>query len=583
MNMKTRQLRCELLEKREYFAADVVLQWNDLALQAIRTNSTPPPIASRALAIVHTAIYDAVNAIDREHAPYAVNMLASPVASSEAAVAAAAYTTLVALYPLQKPIFTAAFAANKEHIPNGAAENAGIEVGKKVAQAILRQRSQDGSTDIVNYTPGTLPGEWRPTPPAFAPALLPQWGNVTPFAMETTSQFSPYGIPALSSFEYAAAYNEVKILGDINSTTRTANQTNTALFWANGAGTATPPGHLNLMAQQVSEQQGNTLAENARLFAMFNVALADAAIMAWNTKYDTNFWRPVTGIHEGDTDGNSRTVGKPDWTPLLPTPPFPAYVSGHASFSSAAAAVLRDFYGTDKISFTLPSENPAVSARSFRSFSHAAQESANSRLYAGIHWRFDNEDGLSAGRALGEFVADNFFQKIETTAQTGIVGKELVVIGSNADDRITLNLVNDRIQIWNHAQLIGEFANSRINRIAIAAHNGNDFVQVSNNIFKPVTVLGGNGNDILLGGSGHDTLDGGLGHDYLYGLQGNDTLYGHGGVDHLYGGLGHDYLIGGSENDWLYGDSGNDTLSDHRSHNHFFGGLGWDNLLDSFE
>jgi len=285
-----------------------------------------------------------------------------------------------------------------------------VTLGQQVATSILAIRATDGSNLTVPYTPGTAPGDWRPTPPALAPALLPQWPYVTPWAMTSGSQFRPHGVPDLTSAEYTAAFNEVKDLGSATSVTRTVDQTQIALFWANGAGTSTPPGHLNVAASLVAQAEGNTLAENARLFALLNVALADAAIASWDAKYAENFWRPITAIRDAATDGNPDTAADPTWTSLIATPPFPAYTSGHSSFSGAAAAVLAAYFGRDDISFTLPSENVSVAARSYTSFSQAAQESADSRLYGGIHWRFDNQDGLTSGASLGNFVAGNFLE-----------------------------------------------------------------------------------------------------------------------------------------------------------------------------
>jgi hypothetical protein len=529
----------------------MVLEWNEIALAAFRTASTPPPIASRALAIVHTAVYDAVNAIERTHEPFAVDALAAPSTSPEAAVAAAAHAALVSLLPAQQATFDAALVASLATIPDGAAENLGVALGADVAAQMLALRSNDGATAVVLYTPGSDPGDWQPTPPANAPAVLPQWADLVPFAMSSPSQFSPSGIPALTSAAYTAAFNEVKSLGDVNSITRTADQTAIARFWANGGGTATPPGHLNILAQIVAEQQGNTLAENARLFAMLNVAMADAAIMAWDAKFATDYWRPITGIRATD-DTNPDTVQDASWTPLITTPPFPSYVSGHSSFSGAAAAVLEHFFGTDNIAFTLPSENPAVADRSFTSFSQAAQESADSRMYGGIHWRFDNEDGLTAGTALGQFVADNFFESATQGAEAGLVGTTLVVFGTEGRDLLSVVRRNGNLVVYRGTHKLGTFAASTVTAIDISALGGNDVVQVGPNIATPATIRGGEGNDRIFGGRGHDTLLGEGGHDYLFGLLGNDTLDGGAGNDWLFGGPGLDTLIGGPGRNRLF-------------------------------
>ena len=548
---RPRRLSLEALEPRSLMAADMVLEWNDVALAAIRTASTPPPIASRALAIVHTSIYDAVNAIERTHEPYAVDVLAAPSTSAEAAVAAAAHAALVSLFPAQQATFDAALAASLTTIPDGAAEDLGVALGEDVAAKILALRANDGATTVVNYAPGNDPGDWQPTPPAGAPALLPQWADLVPFAMNSPSQFSPSSIPALTNAAYTAAFNEVKSLGDINSLTRSADQTAIARFWANGAGTATPPGHLNILAQIVADQQGNTLAENARLFAMLNVAMADAAIMAWDAKFATDYWRPITGIRAAD-DTNPDTVQDANWTPLITTPPFPSYVSGHSSFSGAAAAVLEHFFGTDNIAFTLPSENQQVAARSFDSFSEAAEESADSRLYGGIHWRFDNEDGLTAGTALGEFVADNFFEPATQGAEAGLVGTTLVVFGTEGRDSLSVIRNKNNLVVYRGTQKLGTFAASDVTAIDIDAGAGNDLVQIGATVAKDATIRGGEGNDRLLGGRGHDTLLGEGGHDYLFGLLGNDSLDGGPGNDWLFGGPGFDTLIGGAGKNKLY-------------------------------
>jgi hypothetical protein len=221
------------------------------------------------------------------------------------------------------------------------------------------------------------------------------------------------GPPALTSAQYATDLNEVKSLGAANSSTRTADQTNIARFWADGANTSTPAGHWNRIAQTVGTAEGNTVSENARMFALLNLAEADAAIVSWDNKYQTNFWRPVTAIRQADLDGNAATDPDPNWTPLIATPPFPTYTSGHSTFSAAAAEILSLFYGNDNISFTTSAEGAAgIADRSFTSFSQAALEAANSRIYGGIHYRFDSEHGLENGEALGQFVFANELQPV---------------------------------------------------------------------------------------------------------------------------------------------------------------------------
>jgi hypothetical protein len=224
--------------------------------------------------------------------------------------------------------------------------------------------------------------------------------------MTSGSQFRPPPPPALTSAEYAAAYNEVKRLGSATGSDRTAEQTDIARMWAAGGGTVTPPGMWNQIAQQLSEHRGLSIDENARLFAMLGVGVTDAAVVSWDAKYEYDLWRPVTGIQLGDLDGNDATAGDADWMPLLTTPPFPAYTSGHSTFSAVSAEILASFFGTDDLSFTA---SGVGITRSFNSLWAAAEEAGMSRIYGGIHWQFDNTAGLSSGRDLAQYIAANFF------------------------------------------------------------------------------------------------------------------------------------------------------------------------------
>jgi hypothetical protein len=382
--------------------ADVVTDWNTAALDAIRAGSTAPPIASRSLAILHISIYDAVNGIARTHDPYLVQSAVSSSASRQAAASAAAHEALVNLFPAAASTFDALHAAILAGIPNGPQKTAGIVWGEFVASEILAARANDGSDAIVAPPGGSGPGVWVPTPPAFLPYALPQWGFVTPFAMSSSSQFRPPGPPSLDSEQYAADYNEVKELGAAVGSTRTEEQTQIALFWADGAGTETPPGHWNSIAQILAAAQGNTLEENARLFALLNIAMADAAICAWDAKYTFHFWRPVTAIAFAEPELN--------WASFIVTPPFPDYVSGHSTFSGAAATVLPLFFGTEDLPFTTGSDFLPGVYRSFSTCLDAAEEAAVSRLYGGIHFRSANEDGLQAGISIGEWTGTRYLQ-----------------------------------------------------------------------------------------------------------------------------------------------------------------------------
>ncbi|PYI85991.1 MAG: hypothetical protein DME26_09845 [Verrucomicrobia bacterium] len=381
--------------------ADVVTEWNTVALNAIRAKSAAPPVASRALAILHVSIYDAVNGIDRTHEAYLVQSRVPASASKEAATTAAAHKVLVTLFPANTHSFDDLNNTILAAIPNGPQKTSGVAWGESVAQQILALRANDGSDATISPPSGSGPGAWQPTPPAFAPYLLPQWGFVTPFAIHNSNSFRPPGPPVLNSAKFAADYREVKALGALVGSTRTPEQSLIAKFWADGSGTETPPGHWNTIAHDVGAALGNTMEQNARLFAILNIAMADAAVCAWDAKYTSNFWRPVTAIRLSDDA---------TWLPYIATPPFPDYVSGHSTFSGAASKVLAMFYGTDNIVFTTGSDFLPGVTRSFGSFSSAAAEAAISRLYGGIHFRSASEDGLSAGLSIGEWAFTHYMQ-----------------------------------------------------------------------------------------------------------------------------------------------------------------------------
>ena len=381
-------------------SADVVTDWNNAALDAIRADRTAPPIASRNLAIVHVAIYDAVNGIARTHQPYLVPSAVSNSASRVAAATAAAHQTLVSLFPNHTSTFDVLHAAILAGIPNGPQKTNGITWGEFVGTQILAARANDGSNAIVQPPGGSGLGVWIPTPPAFLPYLLPQWGFVVPFGMSSSSQFRPPGPPSLDSQQYAADYEEVKQLGAAVGSTRTEDQTDIALFWADGAGTETPPGHWNSIAQIIAAARGTTLDQNARLFALLNIAMADAAICSWDAKYTYHFWRPVTAIAFAEPQLN--------WMSFIVTPPFPDYTSGHSTFSAAAATVLPLFFGTEDIPFTTGSDFLPGVFRSFSTCLDAAEEAALSRIYGGIHFRSASEDGLQAGVSIGQWTATHY-------------------------------------------------------------------------------------------------------------------------------------------------------------------------------
>lgn len=406
--------------------ADVVLDWSARTLAAIRVDRTAPPKAARALAMVQIGVFDAINAISGTHEPFLPDgFTARGDESPEIAAICAAHDVLVALFPAQSATFDGAFESDLNFLSSeesvGGKQSkidASVAIGQKVALAVLTARSDDGSAASVTYVSGVEPGDWQPTPPAFAGAVLPQWPSVTPFCVPDMVSIRRPGPPSLTSAEFTTTFNETKLLGAKNSTARTAEQTQIALFWVDGPGTATPPGHWFQIARDLAVQRGNTLEENARLFALLGMAVCDAGICAWDNKYAYNDWRPITAIRAADTDGNPDTVADPAWEPLIPTPAFPSYVSGHSTFSGAASKILALFYGSDEIEFTTTSDDVPGVARTYNRFSQAANEAGRSRIYGGIHWEYDNQDGLAAGRELGEFVFSNFLQPIDTTVIT---------------------------------------------------------------------------------------------------------------------------------------------------------------------
>ncbi len=397
---------------------DVIIAWNRTALEAARVDMTAVGLLSRDMAMVSAAVYDAVNAIDHIGAAYHAALDAKPGSSPEAAASQAAYNVLLALYPSQKALFDSTLAQTLGTIDNGAAKAHGREVGRAAARAILDWRANDGSSVMMTYTPGTAPGQWQPTPPDYMTALEPMWGQVTPFGVPNAMSFLPPPPPAMNSPEYTAAFNEVKSLGAVNSTTRTPEETQIGLFWAYDLPSVMgpPPIHYDQITEEVALQQHNTFDQNARMFALANIAMADAGIVAWDTKYTYQFWRPVTAIRDAANDSNPDTVADPNWMPLgapgegvIPnyTPPFPAYVSGHATFGGALFQTLADFYHTDNVTFTITSDELPGVTRTYSSFSAAAQENAMSRIYLGIHWSFDATEGIATGDSIANYVVSH--------------------------------------------------------------------------------------------------------------------------------------------------------------------------------
>ena len=379
-----------------------VIQWNRALLEILRTPGAQPPTVhpTRSLAVMHAAIYDAVNAIDRTHRPYVVHVSrVSRQASQAAAAAAAAHRVLVELYPAQQERLDAQLQDSLAQIPEGLPKSLGIRTGLIVAERLLALRGHDGShAPLLPFEPGTDPGDYQLTPPNFAPPVFTHWPDVTPFTLIHADQFRPVPPPALTSDSYSDSFNEIKALGIIDSATRSADQTELARFWGGAI-----QNYWNEIAQTAAVAHSLTTAQSARLFALLNLTIADGVIGFYDAKYTYQFWRPVTAIRAADTDDNPETMADPTWTPLTgTTPPDPSYPGAHAVVSAAGAAVLTFFFDRDDSSFAVSSEVLPEVERSFTSFTAAADEATFSRIVAGVHFRFD----LTAGQALGRDIAE---------------------------------------------------------------------------------------------------------------------------------------------------------------------------------
>jgi PAP2 superfamily len=407
--------------------ADAVTDWNAIASSAIVTNAgQPPPVSALSFAMVQGAVYDAVNAIDRGHEPYLVEPPSHPTDSKEAATATASFRVLVGfpdlpgLFPAQLPTLQPQYDAYIANLPDNppGSRDAGVTIGETTARTMLEARMNDGRFGPPpNLYPPT-PGIWRPTPPNFATDPAPWVGNVLPFLIPSAEMLRTDGPNALTDADYVEDFNEVKELGSLTSITRTPDQTDAAIFWQDHA-----IGLWNRIFRTLVAGQGLDIVDNARLFAMTNLAAADAQIGCWNDKYYWQFWRPITAIREADTDGNPATEADPTWLPLfdpatpvcnpplLVTPPFPDHPSGHACASSAFVHTLKNFFGTDRIGFSAFS-NKSCTTRSFARFSHALKEVIDARVWAGIHFRTADMQGAVLGKKVTHYMTKHYFRPV---------------------------------------------------------------------------------------------------------------------------------------------------------------------------
>jgi hypothetical protein len=396
-------------------SAELVIVWNDLTLRAIRYASTPPPMAVRQMAIVHLAMFDAANGLDRKYHSYLVTNTAPGACSLEAGTSTAAHHVVRTLFPKSADLIDSHYNAILAAIPNTIAKTNGLQWGKHVANEYLKLRQFDGAGQSAGYSYKEQAGFWKRTPPNYDKPLLPAWGRMKPFAIKSPEEFRAAPPPALASSDWTAQYNYLKAIGATNSTLRTPQQREIALFWADGPRTETPPGHWNKIAQQLARERNYALLDTARLFAALNMAMADAAIVCWETKYQYNWWRPVTAIRGGESDDNPQTEPDTHWTPLLTTPPFPEHTSGHSTFSGAAAAVLAELSGSDEFQFVTTSDGLPGVVRRFERFSDAAREAGASRIYGGIHFPAANEMGLAAGSRIGLHVTRTTLQALDVS------------------------------------------------------------------------------------------------------------------------------------------------------------------------
>lgn len=411
--------------------ADLIADWGHIVGEAIKDDNANyperrgPTYASRAYAMVNAAMFDAANATEGNFHSYSYTGAVNLNASGAAAAAQSAHDVLVSLYPSQAARFDTQLATSLATVSDPVARSLGQSLGTQAAGDMILKRQNDGATTLYNYVVNPDPGHYQPTGPNPYPNNPGQplgmgWGQVTPFTLQSATQFTVPGPPALNSQAYADSFNQVKSVGSLNSTTRTADQTEIAKFWAYDRGGLGPPPILyDEVVSRVAAVAGLTLVDSARLHALSALAQGDAGVAAWGVKYAVDLWRPVTAIRAGATDGNAATLGDPTWTPLgAPgpndgstaddfTPPFPAYVSGHATFGGATFQVLRDYFKSDAFTFTLESGELPGLTRDYTTFSQAEWENSISRVYLGVHWDFDSIDGQRLGNEIGSYVFAN--------------------------------------------------------------------------------------------------------------------------------------------------------------------------------
>ena len=392
------------------FASNSVLEWNEQAINATRLARNPPPMSSFFFATFHAAIFDAVNGITRTHHGWLVDEPAPAGANMDAAVAGAAHTVMIALWSATSNPHNLQVAYEKAlaAIPDGQAKTDGIAWGEHVAQLVLDKISTAGyNKPIPGKYSSTEAGKWRETPSQFRPPLLPFWGKVTPFVLTSQDQFRCPPPESLGSEAYAEELAFVAKHGARDNADRTEYQTLSTPFWNDDLGTSTPPGHWNMVAEDLVRRKNLSVPDAARLFALLNFAEADSAISCWETKFYYNTWRPETALREMNPEINAKLKADPDFIPNMPSPPFPSYTSGHSTFSAAAARTLALYFGTDDIEFSVTSDALPGSVRTFKKLSDAQKEAGMSRVWGGIHTMSDNLEAQKAGVKIADWVMEH--------------------------------------------------------------------------------------------------------------------------------------------------------------------------------
>jgi len=386
--------------------ANRIIEWNTVGSLAA-ANAGRGPASFIDLTYMHIATYDAVSAIDGRYQAFGSRPAVTEEASPEAAAIAAAHSVLRTLYPTQQAFLDQRYAESMATIPDSPVKEAGIQVGTAAAVQFMAMRLGDGRNATGVFVPGSGPGQWIPTPPANLPGALPWMARMRPFAIESPTQFRAEGPPSLDSAQWAEEFNEVKRLGSIDSPARTPEQTEAALFYVEGAA-----GQTARMIRRLTVAHNLDTMDSARFFALIYVSISDSLITTWDSKYHYAFWRPVTAIRAGETDGNPATDPDPTWTPLAATPNFPEYVSAHSSVAAGFAEAISNFFGTKKVEVSLDSTVTGTT-RTFKNTDDVIKDVAEARIYAGFHFRSACVHGGVIGKKVGRYVATRYFQAIE--------------------------------------------------------------------------------------------------------------------------------------------------------------------------